>query len=721
MTMQRHWAATILGRSFRASLTVLCLAGGLSAAEAGAAAKRFAQGVDQYNKKQYAEAARQLDGLSGNLPDLVDYVAYYEAAASVELKDYARARKDLAPLLQFPHASPVLGKGIILAARTLKELNAAEDAIRLLRERYSALPQPTGDLVMGDTFVAAGQLPMAVQYYQRVYYGYPGTDAAATAAAQLASLKETLGDSYPPVTAQQMLARAGKLFASKAYADARKEYSALSGLLGGPEGDLVGVRIGAVDYARGQTSAAVRYLKALHVDAPDADAERLYYLVESYRRLSDDDAMAAALTELERSYPKSPWRMKALISAGNKYLLINQTEQYEPLYRACAESFQDDPDSYLCQWKVAWLAYLQRRSDAASLLREHLVRYPESIKASAALYYLGRLAESAKNYGEAKAFFMQITERYRGHYYGVLAGDRLDQKVFQRTAPSPQTLRFLESVSLPPRHVPESYERTAATKWYAHRAEILESAGLHDLAEAELRFGARNGGQPHLLALDLARSAPSPFRAMRYMKSLFSDYLSLSLDEAPQEFWEYLFPLPYRNEILRATAATDLDPAIFAGLIRQESEFDPKAVSRARALGLAQIRPSTGRALARRAGIRRFSTRMLFQPAIKLQLGTMEFRRNLDEWDGKVEETLASYNAGKSRVLEWVTWSEFREPSEFVETIPFTETREYVQAVLRNAAIYKSLYGQRLATSGEKKQQKVPAAANRRARSSRKG
>ena len=65
----------------------------------------------------------------------------------------------------------------------------------------------------------------------------------------------------------------------------------------------------------------------------------------------------------------------------------------------------------------------------------------------------------------------------------------------------------------------------------------------------------------------------------------------------------------------------------------------------------------------------------------------------LDEWNGKWEETLASYNAGKNHVVEWQTWNSFQEPAEFVETIPFTETREYVQAVLRNAAIYHRLYG----------------------------
>ncbi len=134
-----------------------------------------------------------------------------------------------------------------------------------------------------------------------------------------------------------------------------------------------------------------------------------------------------------------------------------------------------------------------------------------------------------------------------------------------------------------------------------------------------------------------------------------------------------------------------------AALIRQESEFDPQALSAKHAYGLTQVEPATGRSLARRAGVPRFSNRSLFQPAINLKLGTYYLRALLDQWGGKWEQTLASYNAGKSRVNDWITWNQYQEPAEFVESIPFTETREYVEAVLRNAAVYRQLYAPKAA------------------------
>jgi soluble lytic murein transglycosylase len=90
--------------------------------------------------------------------------------------------------------------------------------------------------------------------------------------------------------------------------------------------------------------------------------------------------------------------------------------------------------------------------------------------------------------------------------------------------------------------------------------------------------------------------------------------------------------------------------------------------------------------------VQRFTPRSLFQPAINLQIGTVVLRSMLDHQDGRLEPTLAAYNAGPLRAAEWQSWNEYREPAEFVESIPFTETRDYVQAVMRNADIYRRLY-----------------------------
>jgi soluble lytic murein transglycosylase len=150
--------------------------------------------------------------------------------------------------------------------------------------------------------------------------------------------------------------------------------------------------------------------------------------------------------------------------------------------------------------------------------------------------------------------------------------------------------------------------------------------------------------------------------------------------------------------LVRYAETNRLDVYLMAGLIRQESEFNPKAVSAADAHGLMQILPSVGRSLSRTLKTGAFRTSMLHVADYNIRLGTYYFRSLLDELDGSEEAALASYNGGKNRVDEWRSWATYREPAEFVETIPFTETRTYVQAVMRNAWLYRRIYGSAAAT-----------------------
>ncbi len=175
------------------------------------------------------------------------------------------------------------------------------------------------------------------------------------------------------------------------------------------------------------------------------------------------------------------------------------------------------------------------------------------------------------------------------------------------------------------------------------------------------------------------------------MKAVFPDYLKTPLDTASAEMWRLAFPLPFRQELERNAKLRGLDLYLVAGLIRQESEFTPGALSRANAYGLMQVMPATGRQLARQLKLGRFRNSLLHRPDYNLRLGTVYFRSLLDQHEGSVEAALASYNGGKTRADAWLTWATYREPAEFVETIPITETRTYVQAVLRNAWMYRRI------------------------------
>jgi len=654
---------------------------------------RLALGVTSLEQKDYDRAIGNLRAAQPRLPKIEDYAIYYLITAQIQAKDEADIPKEVELFQNLPAASPLATKAVVLRAKALVDLKNPAEAVRLLRESYGGLPQPDADLTLGLAYEAASDPANAAACYQRVYYGYPDTDAADRASAALILLKEAMGSAYPPPTALQVLQRGDKWLAAREYKRARQEFVSMVPLLAGLERDRARVRSAVADYLNGDTSAAYRALDSLDLDRSEADAERLYYLAECQRRTNAYDDMLATLKKLTERYPQSPWRLKALVSAANCYLLQNRPDVYEPLYKTAYEDFPQDPVAASCHWKVAWSAYVHRRAEAADRLREQLERYPSDPRTAASMYFLGKLAESEKNFAAARAYYDKIGSLYPNYYYAMRAQQRLAEPTIFGAQPAAQVAQYLGGIAFPERRVPAERELSPATRLRIERARLLAEAGLDDLAESELRFGARHDGQPHLLAMELARTASSAYVGLRYMKSFAPDYLSTPFDQMPRRFWELLFPLPYRTDLVRNAKLQNLDPYIVAALIRQESEFNPNALSHKNAYGLTQLIPATGRQMARRNGVRRFRTSMLFQPSTNLKLGTHYLRSMLDEWGGKWEETLASYNAGKTHVEEWITWNSFQEPAEFVETIPFTETREYVQSVLRNAAIYRRLYG----------------------------
>jgi soluble lytic murein transglycosylase len=648
--------------------------------------------------KRYAAAISSLEALAPHLPQLADYVAWFLGSSQFDAQDYAAAPRTLETVFAHRPVSPLIARAALLSSEALLKSRSAPAAVAILRRHYQVLPQPAGDFALASALAAAGEAAGAALYYQRVYYGHPLSTEAALADTALSRLRASLATDYPPPMPPAMLERAAKLLEGGKHDVARKELELLVPLLGGSERELARVRIGAAQYLGNQTPSARKHLASLQVSWPEADAERLYYLALIARRLNDPAEVHNLLDQLERRHFGSEWRVRALVAAANGFLLENRADAYEPLYRACFEALPRQAEAALCHWKVAWAHYIRRKPDSADLLRAQVRLFPASTEASAALYFLGRLAEDARDPGAARAYYERAVRDYSNLYYGILARDRLAE--VRAAAPSAAAIQFLRTVPDPARASARDFQPSPATRLRLERARMLASAGLESWAEGELRFAAENGGggeavQPHLIAMELAGlvGAGNPGQALRYIKRYVATYNYMPVESAPLDFWRLAFPLPYRSEMDRYARQYDIDFFLMAALIRQESEFDARAVSRAGARGLTQIKPSTGRELSARLRVPGYTTAALFQPALNVRLGAYYFRTVSDQLGGRLEPTLAAYNAGLSRARVWLSWADYREPAEFIETIPLTETRGYIQAVLRNADMYRRVYG----------------------------
>ncbi len=655
----------------------------------------LALAVVDYENTNYDRAVSTIRPVEKRLKQISDYVSYLVAASQFGSQNYANVPLELTTLWRSQPKSPLFAKSVLMAAKAGIEMNQPKDSIELVRRYLKDLPQPEATMLLAQ---AAEKLPdpmAAASYYQSVYYGYPQSGEASDASERIAALRTALGDRFPPSMPPLMLKRAMALL-TKDPAQAKKELEQVADQIGGADRDLARVRIGVADYNARANQAAASYLQALRVSTPEADAERLHYLNSALRRLNRDDEARAVLNELSLKYPTSPWRLESLVNTANAYLVKAQPDQYLPLYRACADAFADSSQAPACHWKLAWNAYITRQSNAAEMLKQHIGRYPTSEKAAAALYFLGRLAERNGQFSDARAYYQAIEDRFPNFFHAVLARAKLKESNIAKAAPAPEVQAFVNIVPLPSHAPSPNFQTTPATNAHIERAHILAAAGLDDWADTELRFAARTDAQPNVIAMELAQLAQQRGaydQGIRAIKSIASGYLSLPFEAAPVKFWQLAFPMPYKQALETYSKERALDPFLVAALIRQESEFNPQAVSRAKAYGLTQVLPRTGRELARKIGMAGFSAQRLFEPEFNMRLGTYYLKSLLNDWNGRIEATLASYNAGKSRVASWLNLAQYEEPAEFIESIPFTETRNYVQIVLRNADIYRRLYG----------------------------
>lgn len=331
------------------------------------------------------------------------------------------------------------------------------------------------------------------------------------------------------------------------------------------------------------------------------------------------------------------------------------------------------------RFQAALLLYLQQgyRKAAAEFdgLWQH---HAGSEEALAALYWSGRAQVADHDTAVARERWLEVIRRSPQSYYAYLAAERLGVSVW---SPPPA----IDSTEPPP---PGIFEPVFA------RIGILDRLGLGAESRLELEYLIGEGDRS-VNALRVTAEALSQHGYPGRAQSL----AQLALDRGgprDERLYRLLYPWPERVRLEEQARAVGLDPALLAGLIRQESAFDAHAKSRADARGWMQVLPSLGAQMAKSVGIAEWDPVLLYQPEINVHFGLAHLMDAVHRYPDPVQ-FLAAYNAGDSRVDRWLTKRGAVGDSElFVELIPFVETRDYVRRILRNQEFYRALYGREM-------------------------
>ncbi len=648
-----------------------------------AAAGYLAVGHAYLIDKRYSDAAANLRLVRQNSEVLSDYADFLaaeaehnqgnEAAAEALLKGFNDRHADSI----FDIEAPELEANVLLAQGNV---TGAQKVLSSIADEAGELPNY--ELTQAKILFALGRQQDAIDAFKHVLLSHPLSPEAGVARAKLTAL-----GAESNLTAAELRSLGDAFYNGGRYAEAGEQYHALARNATLPPNERNGFAIAAASCDLKLKRLTETQAQELADTQDDNGARRLYLLMELARNRNDESGLLRIVDRLKTDFPQSPWLAEALFSTGNMYLLRKDYANAANYYGYLATHFPSHKNAAAAHWRAGWLNYRQGLySDASRMFDEQIKLFPNATETAAAMYWRGRLYEMQENNrAQAAQNYRTVSRVYQHFFYAQMSRMRLQALGEPQLVSDSQ----VETIKAPP--IPHLADTFPADSPHIAKARLVANAGLNDYIAQELAADPDSDSWGALAEAQLYASFGESYRAMRSLKRALPYATSAPINSIPLAYWRILFPEAWWDTIKTESAKNGLDPYLVASLIRQESEFNPSAISYANAYGLMQLLPSVGKSLAREEGMSHFETYQLLDPETNIRLGTRYLRHMIDRFGGVQEYALAAYNAGEERVSDWQAAGPYHGIDEFVESIPFTQTRDYVQGILRNEDIYRSI------------------------------
>lgn len=653
----------------------------------------LAQGVMRSLTGKHAEALPLLEQARTRLPAMSGWAGLYAALSRYRLGDFQAALAALEPL---PPDAPFAPEATLLAAYCLEGQDSPQ-ALPRYRAFLELGDHPFRSVALwraGELAAASGDFAAAGESLHELLQTLPWTASAEKGEPLARELFKAGRTSFDPDSPASLRQRADLLLDKGMAARAQPLAEQLAAAPGADPGAGLYLK-GKALYARRDTSQAAQLFEdaAALSASPSVAAWAAYQQARCYWRFSGADE-ARRMEELLNAAATRAASLpggEELALSSMRLLMLTRVERArfaEALETAGRLAAMEPRDAEAVE-QAAWLTGLLRlalddHAGAASALAAFMERHPNSDYAPAARYWLARTREASGDLAGAVQALNSVLERWPNGYYGMLSEARLatlgEKPAPRRAGACPD----FASLSAPPEAAPA-----------LQRAQVLEAALLPELAERELTSLNQSMPKDPAVALRLATLATSQGNhtaAVRAVSRAVWGCLSRGTKQELLPLKDIVYPNRFPELVERNMAGSGVDPDVIRGLIRQESFFEPDAVSGAGAVGLMQVMPSTARSQAEKYGEKNFRPENLKDPAVNVRFGVRYFLERHAQYGGDLALTLASYNAGKVKVDVWREHLGGLDRELFVEFIPYTETRDYVKRILGNRAMYALLY-----------------------------
>jgi soluble lytic murein transglycosylase len=655
----------------------------------------WAQAVDAYQRGEVEPLVAALGSDVALASPIADYARYLIAEALARTGGLTEARAAALAVADKHRDSPLAPTALILAATLASQAGEeaeAQDALKRLVGSYpDAAEIPQALYLLGMSGEARGQTEAAARTYRELRVLAPASGWAEGAEDRLALLAST-GMRLPELSMSERLDRAERLLRSGVAKTASDEAERIARDSSDP-----GVMVRALRVVADAAARLRRYdvaARALEAAATRAPAERRAALQLDQGRMllrAGQKPRALALFSAVEGHSSEAEAAEAGYLKGRALEEMDQIPKAIIAYRAVATRHPAREVAGASLWRAGWLSYVRGDIRGAELSWLRLIELPGGrTYRPPALYWAGRAAEHNRGRDAGTTFYRRTVGEFPRSYYGVLATRRLSGRGGNGSgAPVMSAAHGTETLL----KLPTDPQEALAEDPGFLRVDLLRRIGLLEFATQELeRVVMRSVADPvRLYGASSAYVREERYHlALRIMRRHFASAVASTPVDLPRAFWEILYPFGWRTEVTEAAERVGLDPFLVAAVVREESSYYPRAVSRAGARGLMQLMPGTAQPMAQVRGLA-YRDELLDDPRANLELGTAFLAGLLREF-GDPRLALAAYNAGPSRLRQWWQARRSSDVEAFVEEIPYDETRLYVKRVILSWEEYRRIY-----------------------------
>jgi soluble lytic murein transglycosylase len=623
----------------------------------------FLLGMSCLRLELWEEAASRLGVAADSYPILADYALYNQGVALSKLARNDQALPPLYRLLKQYPESRLARPAMLLYAQTL----AAGGYHKEAAESYAAFIDryPLGRDSITALFGSAlsreklGAPAAAAQVFRGIWLNYPGSPLAEKASRELQRLAAA-GTRVEPYTSAELYKRAGTLYDLGRYGQAADAYAELP-LAGEPQefASKLRLKLGQALFKAKRYQQAQATLSGLAQQGAGGNSanEATYWMARAIDKSGRQDEAYEIYLRLAAAPKGGSVSDDALLEAA--YLKRYQRKWGEalPLFNKYLAGHPDQQRNATVYWEAAWASYQSRDFQGAAALLRKLADSEEMREK--ALYWLGKALLAAGDAKGSDAAFAALASDYPFGYYALTCNRWC----------------AISEVPLPPKNLTDLFPMPAGFE----REKALISLGLFEEAAGELSAKrSKNSAGAIRLYLEMgnyngaihALGREKPKRGEKETSTIFG----------------INYPLAFRELVASNAAANAIPESLVYAIMRSESNFSPAVLSPVGAVGLMQIMPATAETISKGSSAR------LTTPDLNIRLGAKYLRDLLNTYGRNIPLAAAAYNAGPGNVKRWRSGFGEMPQDEFIENIPFRETREYVKKVIAAMELYQRLY-----------------------------